>query len=186
MFQRDFGPMFLAERRSHRTGKVYADDADVEQVRAPVGSLAAMTTVCLQCHCHVCRVPLLHHAPSTRSHKRSEATGDATSALYRCMQGQRVGAKPARCPLSTTHSCHFLVHVQVKINAELENKAGAPPRWWNAVIPIGLVIIFVFLALILTGVDAVQADPSVPMNIQNVRSRLYLDTSNLSNVTCCA
>ena len=33
IFQRDFGPMFAAERRSHRTGKVYADDADKEQVR---------------------------------------------------------------------------------------------------------------------------------------------------------
>ena len=34
VFQRDFGPMFKAERRSHRTGKVYADDADREQARS--------------------------------------------------------------------------------------------------------------------------------------------------------
>lgn len=33
--QRDFGPMFHAERRAHRTGKVYADDADKDMVRGP-------------------------------------------------------------------------------------------------------------------------------------------------------
>jgi hypothetical protein len=32
-FQRDFGSMFHAERRAHRTGKVFADNADREQVR---------------------------------------------------------------------------------------------------------------------------------------------------------
>ena len=57
---------------------------------------------------------------------------------------------------------------QVRINPELENKDGAPPRWWNAVIPIGLIIVLVFLALILTGVDVVEAD-GLPMNIENVR-----------------
>ena len=31
--QRDFGPMFKAERRSHREGKLYADNADKEAVR---------------------------------------------------------------------------------------------------------------------------------------------------------
>ena len=31
--QRDFGPMFHAERRAHRTGKVYADDADKDMAR---------------------------------------------------------------------------------------------------------------------------------------------------------
>ena len=58
--------------------------------------------------------------------------------------------------------------MQVRINPELESKGNIPPRWWNAVIPIGLIVSLVFLALILTGVDAVEADDAIPMNIENV------------------
>ena len=57
---------------------------------------------------------------------------------------------------------------QVKINPELESRSDIPARWWNAAIPILLIIFLVLLGLILTGVDAVQANPDLSMNIQNV------------------
>ena len=58
--------------------------------------------------------------------------------------------------------------LQVKLNPDLESRTDIPARWWNAAIPIGLIIILVIFGLILTGIDAVQADPELPMSIQNV------------------
>ena len=58
--------------------------------------------------------------------------------------------------------------MQTKINPDLENQDNVPNRWYNAAIPILLLIFLVFLGLILTGVDAVQASPGMKMSIENV------------------
>lgn len=58
--------------------------------------------------------------------------------------------------------------VQVKINPELESKGDLPPRLWNALLPICSVVILVFLGLILTGVDATDADPELSSSIENI------------------
>jgi hypothetical protein len=47
-------------------------------------------------------------------------------------------------------------------------KEGAPPRWFNAIVPIFLVTFFVLLALTITGRDAVEADPELEMSAENI------------------
>lgn len=47
-------------------------------------------------------------------------------------------------------------------------KEGVPARWWNALVPISLVTFFVLLALILTGKDAVDADPDLKPTADNI------------------
>lgn len=53
------------------------------------------------------------------------------------------------------------------MDEKLQSKPGVPPRWYNAVIPIGLVVFLVLLGLILTGRDAVEAD-GISMSVQNI------------------
>ena len=59
---------------------------------------------------------------------------------------------------SATDGQCALMHsiVQVRINPELELKSNVPPRWWNAAIPVVLIVVLVFVGLIATGVDAVR------------------------------
>lgn len=65
------------------------------------------------------------------------------------------------------HSQVTAVAVQVAVDEKLQSKPGVPPRWYNAVIPIGLVVFFVLLGLILTGRDSVKAD-GISMSVQNI------------------
>lgn len=58
--------------------------------------------------------------------------------------------------------------VQVEIGGALEVKQGVPARWWNAALPIGLVVFLMLLGLILTGKDAVDADPELESNAENI------------------
>eukprot|EP00892_Ulva_mutabilis_P010777 jgi/Ulvmu1/8071/UM004_0308.1 len=56
---------------------------------------------------------------------------------------------------------------QVSVDEKLQSKVGVPSRWFNAVIPIALVVFLVLLGLLLTGRDAVEAD-GLDMSIQNI------------------
>jgi hypothetical protein len=51
---------------------------------------------------------------------------------------------------------------------ELDAKDGAPKRWVNAVVPISLIVLFVFIGLIFTGLDKTQADPNLSSSVTNI------------------
>lgn len=65
------------------------------------------------------------------------------------------------------HPQMMLAALQVSVDEKLQLKPGVPPRWYNAVIPIGLVVLFMLLGLILTGRDSVEAD-GISMSVQNI------------------
>lgn len=56
---------------------------------------------------------------------------------------------------------------QVETDACLMPKEGVVRRWWNAVIPVFLIILFVFIGLVFTGLDSVEAD-GVDKTVENV------------------
>lgn len=85
------------------------------------------------------------------------------SALAKCPS---VLLPPSLAPSPSSLQQHA-PWVQVAVDEKLQSKEGVPPRWYNAVIPIGLVVFFVLLGLILTGIDSAEAD-GIDKSVQNI------------------
>jgi L-lactate permease len=63
--------------------------------------------------------------------------------------------------------------VQVESVSALEAKEDVPHRWWNAVLPISIITVFVLLALILTGKDVVDASKGTEDELKSTAQNIF-------------
>eukprot|EP00736_Rhodelphis_marinus_P002708 Rmarinus@m.6233 len=146
---RDFGPMHVAEQRARQTGRVVerhtiiGDEGNPAETKYLVdgGPPESSLAVSGNTDCHPC----------------DSDDGQSYLRMRRASEEEQSG----RSRSSSLHSDRQLI----------KTKEGLPLRWYNAAIPVGLLVLTVMLGLLLDGYDSLEDGQTA--SIRNMLSEAH-------------